>query len=208
MKNVHIIDHPFVADALAHLRNKETELAKYRRHSDQICKLLFAEAIRGLGTKTVEIDTPLEKMSVQKLADEVVVVPVLRSGICMLFGAVDLLPKSRIGFVGLQRDEATAIASEYYWKFPKLTNRSVVIVTDPMLATGGSILHLLHRVSISQQPSQHGIYKSAPQGIEAIHAEFPQVPIFTAALDDHLNDKKYIVPGLGDYGDRYSGTNE
>lgn len=207
MKNVFIIDHPFIQDSLTHLRDKNTDVDKYRRHSDRLCRLLFAEAIRGLDFKSVEIDTPLETINSKKLADEIVIVPVLRSGIAMLFGAMDLLPKSKIGFVGLARDEKTAVASEYYWKLPKLTAHSVVIVTDPMLATGGSLLHLLRRVSKESLKEMRVVCViAAPEGIKAIHDEFPQVSIFTAAVDDHLNEQKYIVPGLGDYGDRYFGT--
>ncbi|HSW90308.1 MAG TPA: uracil phosphoribosyltransferase [Patescibacteria group bacterium] len=207
MKNVQISDHPFVIDSLSHLRDSGTDTQKFRHHSNKLCYLLFAEALRGLRFKEVTIDTPLEPMRTQKLADEIVVVPVLRSGIAMLFGAMELLPKSKIGFVGLARDEETAIASEYYWKLPKLTEHSVVIVTDPMLATGGSILHLLRRVSREPHKEMRIVCViAAPEGIRAIHKEFPDVQIFTAAVDDHLNSKKYIVPGIGDYGDRYFGT--
>lgn len=206
---VTIVDHPFVIDSLSHLRDKQTKVDKFRRHSDRICTLLFAEAIRGLDFQTVSIETPLKAMQTQKLADEVVVVPVLRSGICMLFGALELLPKSKIGFVGLERDEKTAVASEYYWKLPKITPSSVVIVTDPMLATGGSILHLLRRVA-QEKPKQIRVVSviAAPEGIAAIHQEFPEVEIFVGSVDESLNDQKYIVPGLGDYGDRYFGTVE
>ncbi len=208
MKNVFIIDHPFIQDSLTHLRDKQTDVDKFRRHSDRLCRLLFAEAIRGLSFKDVSIETPLETVTAKKLADEIVVIPVLRSGIAMLFGAMDLLPKSKIGFVGLARDEKTAVASEYYWKLPKLASHSVVIVTDPMLATGGSLLHLLRRVSKEKLKEMRVVCViAAPEGINAIHEEFPQVAIFTAAVDSHLNAKKYIVPGLGDYGDRYFGTN-
>ncbi len=207
MKNVHIIDHPFVADSLTHLRDKQTQVDKFRRHSDRLCRLLFAEAIRGLTFQFQEIETPLAKIQAPKLADEIVVVPVLRSGIAMLFGAMDLLPKSTIGFVGLARDEETAVAKEYYWKLPKLSKHSVVIVTDPMLATGGSLLHLLNRVSQEEIKEMRVVCViAAPEGIKAIHAQFPDIAIYTAAVDDHLNEKKYIVPGLGDYGDRYFGT--
>jgi uracil phosphoribosyltransferase len=204
---VHIIDHPFAIDSLTHLRSKDTDLQKFRHHSDKICQLLFAEAIRGLDFKEVDITTPLEKMTAKKLADEVVVVPVLRSGVCMLFGALNLLPKSKVGFVGLERDEQTAVAREYYWKLPQINKNSVVIVTDPMLATGGSILHLLRHVS-QEKPKQLRVVCviASQEGIETIHQEFPEVQIFTAAVDKKLNAKKYIVPGLGDYGDRYFGT--
>lgn len=207
LKNVHIVDHPFVIDSLTHLRNKNTDIQKYRHHSDQICQLLFAEAIRGMDFQTVTIETPLEPMQSRKLADEIVVVPVLRAGLAMLFGAMQLLPKSKIGFVGLQRDEETAIAQEYYWKLPPITPKSVVVITDPMLATGGSILHLLHRVAKEHPKSMRVVCViAAPEGIAAVHQEFPDVEIFTAAVDSHLNEKKYIVPGIGDYGDRYFGT--
>lgn len=207
MDTIHIVDHPFITDSLAHLRDKNTELKKFRFHSDQLCKLLFAEAIRGLTFKDETIETPLEKTKVQKLQDEVVVVPVLRSGIAMLFGALEFLPKSKVGFVGLARDEKTAIASEYYWKLPTLTQNSVVIVTDPMLATGGSILHVLRRVTEESAKEVRVVcVVAAPEGLQAVQAEFPHVQIFTAAVDDHLDDHAYIVPGLGDYGDRYFGT--
>lgn len=207
MRNTFIIDHPFVIDSLSHLRDKNTDLQKFRHHSDKICQLLFVEAMRGLTFRDEIIETPLAKMTTQKLADEIIVVPVLRSGIAMLFGAMRLLPKSKIGFVGLQRDEKTAIASEYYWKLPPIDHNSVVIVTDPMLATGGSLLHLLRRVQ-KEKPKEMRVVCviAAPEGISAINREFPKVKIYTASVDKKLNDIKYIVPGLGDYGDRYFGT--
>jgi len=207
MKNVHVSDHPLVIDSLTHLRDKHSPVDKFRRHSDRICQVLFSEAIRDLSFREEEIETPLERMTGKKLSDEVVIVPVLRSGVCMLFGALQLLPKSKVGFVGLQRDEETAVASEYYWKLPPLTTESVVIITDPMLATGGSILHLLKVVSKEKIKELRVVCViAAPEGIEAIHKEFPDVHIYTGSVDSHLNSKKYIVPGLGDYGDRYFGT--
>lgn len=204
---INVVDHPFVQDSLTHLRNKDTNLQKFRHHSDKICQLLFAEAIRGLDFKMVEIETPLTKMQAPQLADEIIVVPVLRAGLAMLFGAMHLLPKSKIGFVGLERDEQTAIAHEYYWKLPQINENSVVIVTDPMLATGGSVAHLIDRVT-KEHPKQIRVVSviSAPEGVKMINQRFPDVGIFTAHLDEKLNEKKYIVPGLGDYGDRYFGT--
>jgi uracil phosphoribosyltransferase len=206
--HTHVIDHPFITDDLSHLRDQQTELASFRRHSDQICQLLFAEAIRGLEFVDRPITTPLEiEMSSKRLKDEVVVVPVLRAGLAMLFGALHLLPKSKVGFVGLQRDETTAIAFEYYWKLPQIRKNSVVIITDPMLATGGSLLHLLRKISpLSPKEIRIVCVIAAPEGLALIRKEYPNVDIFTAAVDDHLNESKYIVPGLGDYGDRYFGT--
>lgn len=208
MKKLIIVDHPFVIDSLAHLRDKKTDLKKFRYYSDQLCKLLFSEAIRGLEFNKVMIETPLEKMEVKKLRDEVIIVPVLRAGLSMLYGSLQLLPKSKVGFVGLARDEDTAVAEEYYWKLPIITPNSVVIITDPMLATGGTILHVLRRVAKEKAKLIRIVcVLASPEGVKAIHAEFPEVDIYTSALDDHLNSKKYIVPGLGDYGDRYFGTN-
>lgn len=207
MQHVHTSTHPLVIDSLTHLRDKNTPVDKFRRHSDRICQLLFAEAIADLEFIEQEVETPLTTTTGRKLADEVVIVPVLRSGVCMLFGALQLLPKSKVGFVGLQRDEETAQASEYYWKLPPLTEKSVVVITDPMLATGGSILHLLRVVSKQKVKELRIICViAAPEGIAAINQEYPDVKIFAGAVDTNLNDKKYIVPGLGDYGDRYFGT--
>ncbi len=203
------VDHPFVKDSLAHLRDKDTDIRRFRFHSDQICHFLFSEAIKGLRFRSEEIETPVAKAEVEKLADEVVVVPVFRAGLAMLFGALQLLPKSKVGFVGYARDEQTAVAHEYYWKLPELTEHSVVVVLDPMLATGGTILHMLRRLTESgQKPKEVRVVSvvASPEGIEAVHAEFPEVMIVCAAIDRGLNDKKYIVPGLGDYGDRYFGT--
>lgn len=204
----YVINHPFITDDLSYLRDEKTEIASFRRHSDQICQLLFTEAIRGLEMTNLSVTTPVEvKTKTQRLKDEIIIIPILRAGLAILFGAIQLLPKSKVGFIGLQRDEKTAIASEYYWKLPKVTKNSVVIITDPMLATGGSLLHLLKRIT-PLKPKEIRIVCviAAPEGINAIRNEYPEIKIFTAAIDKNLNDKKYIVPGLGDYGDRYFGT--
>ncbi len=207
MKNVYISQNPFVCDSLTHLRDKNTSIETFRHYSDQLCELLFSEAIKGLTFKQTTIDTPLAKIESEKFAEEIMIVPVLRSGTCMLFGALKLLPKAKVGFVGMVRDEKTAIASEYYWKMPHISQDTVVMVTDPMLATGGSIAHLLERVA-KANPKEIRIVcvLVAPEGIETIQNKYPNIKIFTAAVDSHLNAKKYIVPGLGDYGDRYFGT--
>lgn len=207
-KNVCVIDHPFVVDSLSHLRDKEIGLPAFRRHSDQLCRLLFAEAMRGLDFKTVEVATPLEvSVNCRKLQDEIILLPILRAGLAMMQGALELLPKSKVGFAGLERDEKTAIARNYYWKIPKINKNSVVIITDPMLATGGSILYVLKKIQ-GEKPKEIRIVAviAAPEGIKVIQKEFPQVKIFVAAVDSHLNKIKYIVPGIGDYGDRYFGT--
>ncbi len=207
MKNVQVVDHPLVVDGLAHLRNKNTQLVKYRYYSDKVCQLLFSEAIEGLAYRRERIETPLTEIEVEKLSEQIVVVPVLRSGIAMLSGAMWLLPKIKVGFVGMERDEETAVAREYYWKMPEINGETTVIVTDPMLATGGSILHLLRRVKEFRPKQIRAVcVVAAPEGIEAVHREFPEVKIYTAAVDERLDERKYIVPGIGDYGDRYFGT--
>jgi len=168
---------------------------------------MLIESMKDFKLDNFDVETPIGKTTGSKLNEEIVFIPVLRAGVAMLFSAIKLLPKSKIGFVGLQRDETTAIASQYYWKLPKITQNTTVIVTDPMLATGGSLVHLLRQIS-PNKPKQTIIVSviAAPEGIEVIKKEFPDVKIYTAALDEKLNNKKYIVPGLGDYGDRYFGT--
>lgn len=206
LKNVIVVGHPLVQDSLGHLRNRETVLSKFRHHSDKLCELLFAEALRGLEMKKEKIKTPLAEVMIERFDEKAVVIPIFRAGLAMLFGAMRYLNKSKVGFVGLERDEETAEADEYYWKVPDVEG-STVIVTDPMLATGGSMLHVLKRLSESNPKVIRIVcVVAAPEGIEAVISEFPEVVIYTAAVDDHLNDKAFIVPGLGDYGDRYFGT--
>lgn len=207
-KHLHIIDHPLIVDSLGHLRDQTTELSSFRRHSDQLCLLLFGEAIKGLSYGDEEVITPMEiPLRIKRLQDEIIIVPVLRSGLVMLFGAMHLLPKAKIGFAGMERDEETARAREYYWKMPTVRTNSVVIITDPMLATGGSLLHLLERV-VPLHPKEVRLVcvVAAQEGLKLIRQKFPEVEIFTAAVDEKLNSSKFILPGVGDYGDRYFGT--
>ena len=207
MSNLHIVNHPLIQDSLTHLRNRDTSLEKFRQHSDKICQLMLIESVKDFKLVNLDVETPVGKITGSKLNEEVVFIPVLRAGVAMLFGAIQLLPKSKVGFVGLERDENTAIASEYYWKLPPITQNTTVIVTDPMLATGGSLVHLLRQI-VPKKPKQIIIVSvvAAGEGVQVLEKEFPDVKVYTAALDEKLNDKKYIVPGLGDYGDRYFGT--
>lgn len=207
MKNVYISDNAIAAHALTQLRDKNTSTERFRFYSDQICQILIDQSLQQVQLESIAIETPLTGFEGKKLPDDIVIVPILRAGIAMLNSALHMLPHAKVGFAGLQRDEATAIAKEYYWKFPQITQDSIVIITDPMLATGGSLLHVLKRLK-EYTPKEIRIVSviSAPEGIGAIHKEFPEVTIFTAAVDQQLNAQKYIVPGLGDYGDRYFGT--
>lgn len=209
LHNVHIVDHPLVQDSLLHLRNIHTQLSKFRYHSDKICQILFYESVRNIATIEEKVTTPITTTVGQKISEEIMIVPILRSGIAMLMGAIHFLPKATVGFVGLERNEETAIASQYYLKLPKITSKTCVIVTDPMLATGGSILHLLQTIN-ALHPKEIRVVCviAAPEGIRAIHTAFPDIHIFTAKVDEKLNAVKYIVPGLGDYGDRYFGTTQ
>ncbi|MBI4080392.1 MAG: uracil phosphoribosyltransferase [Candidatus Levybacteria bacterium] len=209
MENVHVVSNPFVADALTHLRDKTTATQEFRHFSDIICQILIAESLKDVSMLPVTIETPLTTIKGQKLAENVIVIPILRAGVAMLPSALTVFPKAKVGFIGLQRDEQTAIAKEYYWKMPHITAEDIVLITDPMLATGGSTVHLLHKIAKKQTKIVRVVCViAAPEGIHAIQKAFPNVHIITAAVDDHLNDKKFIVPGLGDYGDRYFGTTE
>lgn len=206
-QNVYVVDHAIVQHSLGILRNKDTEVDEFRFQSDRLCRWLFEQSIHDLELETFEIETPLARIEVGQMDGDVVVIPVYRAGIAMLHGALQALPKARVGFAGLKRDEQTAVAHEYYWNIPEISSESILIITDPMLATGGTIHHVLNRLaSVNPKDTRVVCVVAAPEGIQKIHADFPQVKIFTAAIDSHLNDKAYIVPGLGDYGDRYFGT--
>lgn len=207
MNNVQIIDHPLVQHSLTVLRKKQTGTAEFRRHARLVSQIVVLEAVRGLPLAAKEIETPLAPMTGQELREDVVVVPVLRAGLAMLFAVQEMLPFAGVGFVGLERDEETAQAREYYKKLPQLISSSRVIVLDPMLATGGSFDDTARVIKEKGgRDISLACIVAAPEGIERIAAAHPGVRIYTAAIDSHLNERKYIVPGLGDFGDRYFGT--
>jgi uracil phosphoribosyltransferase len=165
------------------------------------------EASKGIKLTKKEIETPLTKVQGFEISRSMVFVPVLRAGISMLVPARDFLPWTPVGFIGLERDEKTAVAREYYQKFPDDIENKLVLILDPMLASGGSVSDTITR--LKEKGAKRvaiACIVSAPEGIKRINKEHPDVYIFTSAIDDHLNDKKYIVPGLGDFGDRYFGT--
>lgn len=207
MKHVTVVSHPLIAHSLTVVRKKDTSTEEFRRHAGIISKILLVEMMKGLGTTNVRIETPLAPMIGKKLKDEVVVVPVLRAGLAMLFAIQDFLPAVSVGFIGLERDEKTAQAREYYRKLPALLSTHRVLVIDPMLATGGSFDDTI--CALKEKGANHITIVSivsAPEGIKRIEKRHPKVHIYTAAVDHHLNDRKFIVPGLGDFGDRYFGT--
>jgi uracil phosphoribosyltransferase len=207
MKQVQLVKHPLIDHSLTILRDKTTKTDLFRQHAAIVSEIVLLEAFRKLTTKTKKIYTPLSPFDGKEMKDDVVVVPVLRAGLAMLFAIQDILPTISVGFVGLERNEQTAIAREYYRKLPKLYSKSRVIVLDPMLATGGSFDDTLTLVKNKGAKRLTVVcIVSAPEGLERVTKQHSDVTIYTAAIDHHLNEKKYIVPGLGDFGDRYFGT--
>lgn len=204
MKNVTVVENPFTKYALSYLRDKNTPTEKFRFYSDRLSQVLIAHCLDGLLLSKEEIETPLTKTLVEKISQKIIIIPIFRAGIVMLSSALSFFPHAQVGFVGLERNEKTAIAKEYYWKIPEVTG-SIVVITDPMLATGGSILHVLKKLETPKEVRIVCVI-AVPEGIAAVHNEFPDVTIITGAIDQKLNNQKYIIPGLGDYGDRYFGT--
>jgi len=205
--SLHIVTHPLVHDALAQLRDKQTPADAFRRIATRISVLLAAEALRDVPTTTSTVVTPLGPAEARRMASDVVVVPVLRAGLGMLDAVLELVPTARVGYIGLQRDEETAIASRYYSKLPRGLSDSYVLMIDPMLATGGSASAAL---DLLRQAGASGVrivcIVAAPEGVAVLEREHPDVSIYTPVVDRHLNAQKYIVPGLGDFGDRLYGT--
>jgi len=204
---VTVIAHPLVQYNLGRLRDKRTEPEDFRRSLAQVAALMIYEATRSLETRSVSVTTPLAKTTAQKLSRDVVLVPVLRAGLGMLNAILDLIPNARVGFIGLKRHEQTLKASVYHKSLPENLSNFEVILIDPMLATGGSSVAALNLLAERKARRIRMVnLVAAPEGIRYVQRFFPQVPIFTAAVDDHLNEKGYIVPGLGDAGDRLFGT--
>ena len=204
---LHLVDHPLVQDALVDLRDKRTQPEHFRRAATRISVLLAAHAMRDVPTTEVTTDTPLGPAAGRRLGSDVVVVPVLRAGLGMLDAVLELVPHARVGHIGLQRDEMTAVASQYYSKLPANLDHSFILIIDPMLATGGSAvaaLDLLRRAGAVD--IRIVCIVAAPEGIEAVERRHPSVCIYAPVVDRGLNAQKFIVPGLGDFGDRLYGT--
>ena len=194
-------------DALATLRDASTPPEVFRRMAIRISLLLAAEATRDVPSDAVTVQTPLGPASGRRVAAGVVVVPVLRAGLGMLDAVLELLPNARVGHIGLQRDEMTAVASQYYSKLPPDLKGSFVLIIDPMLATGGSAVAALDLLKLAGATEIRMIcIVAAPEGIALVERQHPNVHIFTPAVDRGLNAHKFIVPGLGDFGDRLYGT--
>lgn len=208
MQGVTVVDHPLVQHKLTIMRNKDTSTGSFRRLLREISLLLCYEVTRDLELTTKDIETPLGPMSAPTLkGKKLVFASILRAGNGLLEGMLDLVPSARVAHVGLYRDHKTLEAIEYYYKAPGDLSDRLVIAVDPMLATANSATAAIEKLKASgAQHIRFLCLLAAPEGIEAFRDQHPDVPIYTAALDSHLNEKGYIVPGLGDAGDRMYGT--
>jgi uracil phosphoribosyltransferase len=202
------VQHPVVSDALARIRDRQTPNALFRQNLERIGTLLLAEATRDLPTVDGTVETPLTTAPARRIAVQPVVVPILRAGLGFVGAAQELLPNADIGFIGMARNEQTHEPEPYVNKLPESLAGRPVIVVDPMLATGGSMIHTLRllRERGAPEPITVVCALAAPEGIRAVDAEGIAVRLFTAAVDERLNDDAFIVPGLGDAGDRQFGT--
>ena len=198
--------HPLVADSLAGLRDRTTEPEQFRVLARNVITLLLYEATADLAVRKGTVETPLRHADAATIEHEVVAVPVLRAGLGLLAPVLELLPRVSVGYIGLERDEETAVARIYYNKLPKLEGK-VPLLLDPMLATGGSAAQALDLIKeAGGEDARFVCVVAAPEGVRVVEERHPEVHIYTAALDEGLNDRAYIVPGLGDFGDRLFGT--
>lgn len=208
MGELHVINHPLIQHKLTQMRQKDTGSKDFRELLEEISLLMGYEVTRDLPTDDVEIETPITKMTGKRIAGKkLAVVPILRAGLGMMDGILELVPVAKVGHIGLYRDETTHEPHEYFCKLPDHINERIVIVPDPMLATGGSAIDA---VNILKQKGCKDIrfmcIIAAPEGLQRLQNEHPDIKIFVGCLDDHLNENAYIVPGLGDAGDRIFGT--
>jgi len=204
---LHLVSHPVAQDALVSLRDATTHTALFRRLAHRVGVLVAAEATRDLATRPVAIDTPMEPTTGQQLATDIVVVAVLRAGLSLVDSVLELVPHARVGHVGLRRDESTAIATKYSSHLPPSLTNSLVLLVDPMLATGGSAIMAVDMLKDAGATQIRLLcVVAAPEGVAALAAAHPDVDVYTPALDRELNARKYILPGLGDFGDRLYGT--
>lgn len=211
MANFKVIDHPLIKHKLTIIRDKDTSTKVFREVTNEIAMLMAYEITRDLPLKDVEIETPLTKTTQKTLAGKkLAIVPILRAGLGMVDGIVQLIPAARVGHIGMYRDPETLEAVEYFAKLPHDIDERKVFVVDPMLATGVSAIaalnQLVDKYGVKPENLSFVCLVAAPEGVEALQAAHPDVDIFAAALDEKLDDKGYIVPGLGDAGDRIFGT--
>ena len=201
------VKHPCIQHKLAIIRDESTGHKRFRELATEITMFVCYEALKHVELQDVEVRTPLQTTSCQKIANDLVVVPILRAGVGMLDGILQLVPTARVGFVGLYRDEDSKMPVQYYQKLPQVPEDALYIVVDPMLATGGSVVATLDL--LKDKGARDAVIVcvvTCPEGIQAVEEKHPDIPIYAAAVDSHLDGNKYIVPGLGDAGDRLYGT--
>jgi uracil phosphoribosyltransferase len=209
MKGVTVVQHPLVQHNLTRLRDEKTQSQEFRRVLSEVAALMIYEATRSFATETIPVKTPLAKTKGQRLQREVVLVPVLRAGLGMMDSILQLIPKARVGFIGLKRQEETLAAQFYHKSLPDDLRECEVILIDPMLATGGSTVAAVqllreHNAQIKQVRLVNLV--ASPEGVRHVRKHFPGLKIFTAAIDEGLNKRGFILPGLGDAGDRLFGV--
>ncbi len=205
---VTVLKHPLIEHKLAILRNRETDNKLFRSTLEELSYLLVYEITRDLALRPVRIHTPLAPCDALQLAEQVLLVPVLRAGLGMVSGILNLIPSAKVGHVGVYRDEHSLQPVEYYFRLPPDAASMRTFLLDPMLATGGSLAHAVELLKTKGGIERITVVSilAAPEGLDALHAAHPDVEIYTAMLDDHLNEHGYILPGLGDCGDRLFGT--
>jgi len=205
--NVHVVRHPLLEHSLTLLRDATSDTAVFRRHAGIAASFLLIEATRQLHLRAEPVKTPLAETTGGRLKERLVIVPVLRAGLALLPAAQTLLPDVPVGFLGLERDEETAVAREYYRKLPDGLADYKALILDPMLATGGSLEGTIQAV-MKRGCKQIVLVcvVAAPEGIDRVMQAYPDAQLYTSAIDHHLDARKFIVPGLGDFGDRYFGT--
>ncbi|RME04232.1 MAG: uracil phosphoribosyltransferase [Planctomycetota bacterium] len=203
MANLTVLRHPLIQEKLTYLRDKRTTSRTFRSLVKEIAGLMVYEITKDLPIREVEVETPLAKAVGKEVAKEITLVPIIRAGIEMMSGMLHLIPHARVGHMGIYRDEESLRPIQYYEKFPPNLKETKVFVIDPMLATGGSALGAIEFLKEREVEDISFIcLLAAPEGVEAVYEKHPEVPIFAAALDERLNERGYIVPGLGDAGDR------
>ena len=202
------INHPCIQHKLAELRSVGQPLAKFRELISEITQLLSFKALENLDLVEHKVQTPIAMASCKKIKGEIIVIPILRAGLGMLDGVLSIMPNSRVGFLGMFRDEKTATPQSYYENIPDIPESGFHLIIDPMLATGGSTIAAIDTLKKKQiKEIVMMCIVSCPEGIKAVESKHPDVMIYTASIDSHLNENNYIVPGLGDAGDRLFGTN-
>jgi uracil phosphoribosyltransferase len=202
-----LIDHPCVQHKLAIIRDVDTGHKRFRELATEITKFICYEALKNIAVRKVTVQTPVDEAACRKIDTDLVVVPILRAGVGMLEGILELVPTARVGFVGLYRDEKTKQPVTYYQRLPAEVKGGTCIIVDPMLATGGSTNAAIDMLKERGAGSIVVVcIVTCPEGLDRVAEAHPDVPVYTAAIDDHLNENKYIVPGLGDAGDRLFGT--